>query len=171
MTLKEHIKKNYTLKEFTNFEEFDCQDCGITSLEGIELLLKLEHFNCSRNRKLTSLKGIEKAKKLTALRCYDNNLENLDGIENLTNLKYLYCGGNRRITTLKPIEKLINLIDIDVSGNEDLTDIYYFQNMKKIDYVEFSATLAMEELVSINTLTNRSKIERRKQKIENICSN
>ncbi len=85
----------------------DCSNKGLTSLEGIENLVKLKYFNCGSNN-LTNLKGIENLFNLKELRCQNNNLTNLEGIENLINLKTLNCFNNN-LTTLEGIENNNNL--------------------------------------------------------------
>jgi len=85
MILKDWLDKNYTKEEQINLINIDCYSAGITTLEGIELLVDLETLHCSDN-KLTSLEGIENLDKLKLLYCHTNplpysNLEILDKIK------------------------------------------------------------------------------------------
>ena len=93
MKLKDWLDKKYTVEEQGNLTSLGCSGEGITSLEGIEGLVKLERLVCSDN-KFISLKGIEQLNKLEYLTCYNNKLNNLKGIENLDKLNQLNCYGN-----------------------------------------------------------------------------
>jgi len=93
MILKKYLDKNFTKEEQSNLIELRCSSEGITSLEGIEHLVKLEYLFCANN-KLTSLKGIDKLVNLQVLYCSSNKLTSLKEIVKLYKLKELYCNNN-----------------------------------------------------------------------------
>lgn len=97
MTLQDYLDEKYSKKDqaymFETLETYDCSHLG-----------------------LTSLKGIEKFKKLRLLSCNNNNLTSLKGIENLTNLISIDCSHNY-LTTIKALEKLERLMTIFLNGN------------------------------------------------------
>jgi len=85
MILKKYLDNRHTKGEQSNLTYLQCLNGGITSLEGIENLDKLEYLDC-RGNKLTSLKGIENLDKLRYLNCNNNplpysDLGNLDKIK------------------------------------------------------------------------------------------
>ena len=90
MILKEYLDKNYTKERQMNLTLLNCSYGGITSLEGIEQLVKLTYLNCSDNN-LSSLKGIEKLTNLKELYCNNNKLTSLKEIKNLDKLTHLFC--------------------------------------------------------------------------------
>ena len=93
MILKDWLDNKYTKEEQNNLIILSCSREGITSLEGIEGLVKLENLYCSDN-KLKSLKGIEHLVNLYWLNCSNNYLTSLKDIEQLVNLKELHCFNN-----------------------------------------------------------------------------
>jgi len=93
MILKDWLDKNYTKEEQKSLTLLICFGEGITSLEGIELLVNLEYLDCDVNL-LLSLKGIDNLSKLQRLYCYNNKLTSLKGIEKLNNLQYLNYHNN-----------------------------------------------------------------------------
>jgi len=88
MKLKDWLDNGYTVEQQNNLKILNCSDKGITSLEGIEVLVNLKELYCSSN-KLTSLKGMEGLVNLKKLDCWNNKLTSLKGIEKLSKLEYL----------------------------------------------------------------------------------
>jgi len=130
MILKKYLDKNYTKEEQSNLTMLYCSFEDITSLEGIEQLVKLRRLYCSNNNRLTSLKGIEQLTELNYLDCSNNNLKSLKEIEKLVNLIQLECPNNNLIS-LKGIERLDKLIVLDCHNNPlPYSDLFNFSKIK-----------------------------------------
>ena len=132
---KEYISDatHITLADVKDIEMLSIRQKRLTSLKGIEYFESLTNLDCSWNQ-LTTL-DVSNNTKLTNLECYNNQLTSLD-ICNNTKLDYLRCYENQ-LTTLDVSKntKLTFLVcdgnpltTLDVNNNTELTDLVCFSN-------------------------------------------
>ena len=101
-----------TKDEIANVKSINVNNCGITSLKGIEIFTALTNLDC-RGNQLTQL-DITKNTALEKLTCYDNKLTELNISQN-TALKFLYCKNNLLQT-------------LDLSRNRKLVEVHFHHN-------------------------------------------
>ena len=141
-----------SMTEALTITSLNVQDMNIVSLEGIEMMSKLEKLRCYSN-KLASI-DVSKNTALTELLCYSNQLTSLDVSKN-TALTSLYCYSNQltsldvsKNTALISLSCYSNRItSLDVSNNKALNSLYC--SPMEYDSLKY---LYMAEGQSISTL-------------------
>ena len=116
-------------EEALNVKKIDVKNKRISSLEGIQYFSNLENLNCSWNE-LTSL-DVSKNTALTELVCDYNQLTALDVSKN-TALTHLECNNNQ-------------LTSLDVSKNTALTYLYCYNN--QLTSLDVSKNTALTKLL------------------------
>ena len=145
-------------EEALNVKKIDVKNKRISSLEGIQYFSNLENLNCSWNE-LTSL-DVSKNTALTELVCDYNQLTALDVSKN-TALTHLECNNNQ-LTSLDvskntALTKLLcrdnQLTSLDISKNTALTDLDCYSN--RLTSLDVSKNTALTYLVcNVNELTS-----------------
>ena len=149
----------------------DLNDCGLTSLEGIECFTNLEYLYCAYNdltsfdspslvnlkwlfihgNSLTSL-DISALKNLVTLYCYSNNLTELD-LSNNTALGYFFCEDNELTSLdLSNNTALLNfdcqrnaLTSLDLSNNTNIKWLYCNDNeLTSLDLSNNTALIVLD---------------------------
>ena len=114
--------------EIAKVERIDVIECGVTSLDGIEVFYALKSLCCQSN-KLNEL-DVSKNASLVILSCWRNRLNELDVSKNAS-LEELYCWGNK-------------LNELDVSKNVSLEELQCQYN--KLSELDVSKNTALEWL-------------------------
>ena len=162
------------LRNFPNLRVLSCHNCGLESLEGIEVCAQLQELYCYGNR-LTSLAGIEHCPllqkvhcannrittlieaehcpQLWFLNCADNELVSLTELNGCSQLHKLNCGRNQ-ITSLTGIENCTQLLRLDCSGNqlETLQGVEGCLQLQRLD-CRWNRIQSLEPLVYLRYLT------------------
>lgn len=134
--------------EIQRTEYLDCNNLGISNLEGLEVFENLKGLYCENN-KIEEL-DLSKAVKLETLWCSKNMLAKLDVSKNI-NLKYLECYSN-------------SLRELDVSKNADLIKLSCQDNA--LELLDVSNNVSLEELscgrnqIRVLNLDNNTLLER-----------
>lgn len=140
-TFRNYVKNNFdkdsnnelSEEEIADAKEISVEECGITSLTGIEHFTALTTLDCDKNQ-LTDL-DLSKNTALTELYCYYNQLTALDLSRN-TALTDLDCHENR-------------LTSLDLSNNTDLYNLYCSYN--QITSLDLSKNTALVALFCYST--------------------
>ncbi len=91
-TFDENGDDRLNRKEMLQIRSIDCEDCSVSSLQGVEYLTALEELYCTKNY-LTSL-DLRENSALRVLDCEKNNLTKLK-VNGCGRLEELYCRRNR----------------------------------------------------------------------------
>lgn len=118
----------------------DVQDCGLTSLAGIEYFYALTSIQCQSNS-LTSL-DLSHSPELDFVECYNNKLISLD-FSNNPRLRLLYCMHNRlELLNVSNCAEIIqmwcyeNLLkSLDISSSTSLTSLLCDWNSCDDNYI------------------------------------
>ncbi len=139
--------------EIVAVERIDCADCGIRSLEGIQVFHELNYLNCSGNQ-LNEL-PLEELEKLEQLDCADNSLTELK-LEGNPLLTKLNCSDNQLCTLdlseqvfLKELACDGNLLtDLELTGLAELACLSASGN--GIAVLDLSDNLLLQQAVIMN---------------------
>ncbi|CAK56731.1 unnamed protein product (macronuclear) [Paramecium tetraurelia] len=138
LTLEDFGRMN-VIQVFKNLRSLTLINVGITIIEGLDELSKLEELNLNENSitKLNGLKGIVNVKsiyishnaiqkieglenltKLETLWLCDNKIDAIQNLENLVNLRQLWLAANQISYLRTSLDRLKNLHDLNISGNK-----------------------------------------------------
>lgn len=90
--------------------------------------------------KIRTLDGIEKSKKIECLYLYHNrNLHDICALERVAGtLRVLRIDGCSKITDFSVLEKLENLVLLELSGSNELSNLKFLRNLTKLKTFVFS---------------------------------
>ncbi|CAD8156657.1 unnamed protein product [Paramecium octaurelia] len=138
LTLEDFGRMN-VVQAFKNLKSLTLINVGITVIEGLDDLIKLEELNLNENQivKLTGLKattnlkalyishnaiqkleGLDSLTKLETLWLCDNKIDTIQNLDFLVNLKQLWLAANSISNLRTSLDKLKNLYDLNISGNK-----------------------------------------------------
>ncbi|QDZ17520.1 leucine-rich repeat domain-containing protein [Chloropicon primus] len=116
---------NFSLNRITQIKtDLECYKClkvvnldnnGLTSLEGLQVLIKLQILSASGNA-LSSCSGINKLNQLRVLDVSNNNIEKVTELKDLCSLEILNLSQNK-VTSLDSADQLESLTLLDISDN------------------------------------------------------
>lgn len=119
-----------------------------------------------------SLKGLQYAKSATMIDiCYTANIEGkkIDSVAPLaplTQLEILYLKQDG-LSDISPLKDLVNLEQLDVSGNHKIADIAAVKDMKKLKSLNVS-TNGISDLSPVSGLTKLENLNAAKNQIKNL---
>ncbi|CAD8078760.1 unnamed protein product [Paramecium sonneborni] len=138
LTLEDFGRMN-VIYVFKNLKSLTLINVGITLIEGLDDLNRLEELNLNENQivKLTGLKGttnlkalyishnaiqklegLEQLTKLETLWLCDNKIDTIQNLDQLQNLKQLWLAANSISNLRTSLDKLKSLYDLNISGNK-----------------------------------------------------
>ena len=126
------------LKNATQLESLELDDCPVTNLDAAAGMLKLERLRA----RSTEIKSIAPLAKITTLRWVDigkTKVSDLSPLAASTNLDSLDLR-ETKVTTLAPLAKLANLDEVILTGTavKDLTPLLASAKAKKLRKLELS---------------------------------
>ena len=107
---------NWTIERLPNIKKLTLKGC--TRINDLSSLNKLEYLDISKNKTITSFRGLSSLKTLI-LR--SNNVIDDDDVRGLTNLQHLNLNENKKITD-NGISELWNLVRLNLCHNTIITD-------------------------------------------------
>lgn len=132
---------------------FDIIVKEVTSLDGIEKCINLEHLNMGHQR-VVDLSPLAHLVKLTYLNLTQNrHIKDISPLAGLTRLRYLNLDSNE-ITDISPLANLTQLTYLNLMFNTGITDISVVANMKDLEELWLSGS----PIVDILPLANLGKL-------------
>ena len=150
--IRETINKpegDLTAGEVSVIWRLDADNRGISSLEGIEHLEKLQYLILWDNQ-ISDLTPIADLTTLLVLNVDRNQVSDLSPVAGLTALKTLYAEDNY-LTDISPVRDLVDLTTLGVAGN-DISDISPITALTKL----VRLTLADNEITDITPLVENA---------------
>lgn len=125
-------------------------------VEGMKVFSQVTSYNCD-NYGLSSLNGINKFSNLETLSAYNNVILSLKELENMTTLKNLILNSNKFFETegLTFLKNLTNLQELHLSNN-NLTSLEGLENLHNLKYLNVQAN----KITDITPILGLSNIER-----------
>jgi hypothetical protein len=122
--------------------------CGLDRLVGL-LSLVLMH-----NRRLSKLPNLTGLKCLHTLKCNQLEIEEVPGLDGLVGLKSLSLRHCQRLSKLPRLTGLQYLEVIDAYGNENLTSLQGFGDLRALTTINLSCCAWLRRLPDMSNLTN-----------------
>lgn len=122
------------IKNLIILKHLDLDNCGITSLNGIENLLLIELDLYSN--KIKNIEPLRKMKTLEHLDLSHNKITDFTPLNNLANLKILLLNGIH-IIDLKPLSQLSNLKELHMTLNSKIKDLSPLMKLKNLQKLHF----------------------------------
>ena len=144
------LKSSITISQLQKFEFLCVDSCNISSLRGLELasnLLALRLYNCTIDD-ISDISNLSNLKELSIRNC---NIKDIAPLSNLTNLNYLVITNDK----VKDISVLSNLKDLkwlDLNGNQ-IVDLSALANLNRLQYLNIK-----DNPISVENLNNSQKI-------------
>lgn len=126
------------LSELTNLITLDVSDNKITDLSPVAGLEHLKVLNAARNR-ITDIQGVAGLKHLRYLYLEDNAIGDGSDIGTNQNLRHITLQNNE-LDTLEGMNRCSRLNQLNISGNEDITDLKPLENLWYLQDVRLSNT-------------------------------
>ncbi len=122
-----------SLARLTQLEELNLRDNSIVSLEPLAGLKNLRYLNLHSDSQIISLVPIRHLLELETLIIKGVSIRGEeDVLAELVNLKRLNAASTG-ISDLEPISKLINLEELDLSGNDQISDFSPLETLPKLN--------------------------------------
>lgn len=137
----------------TNLQQMEklvLKDCDLTSIAGLDRLVKLSHLDLSNNT-IRNISPISKLTNLQELMLNHNALNELSALSSLNQLKNLQLSYNM-VTSLSPIASLTNLKQLNADNNS-ITDLSALESLTTLMHLDLSFN-SIEDVSVLSSHTN-----------------
>lgn len=143
------------LSALTQLSTLILKQDGISDISSLETLVNLELFDVSGNRLIEDVSAVQNMRKLKRLILSSNAIQNIEAISNLSSLEYIDISNNK-IAVLPDLKNLENVYFLDASHNK-LTDISSLSSLKNLRELNLSGNEGITDLKPLAGLLNLDK--------------
>jgi len=138
------------LEKILTFQELDCSNTQIRSLEPLQSLMNLRKLECYKTQ-IRSLLPLQNLKNLQEVDCWSTQINNLAPLQDLTNLQSLNCN-ETQIQSLEPLQNLVNLRKLSCTGTQ-IQSLAPLQNLVNLQSLSCGEN-QIRSLAPLRRLTN-----------------
>lgn len=119
-----------TQEDMETLVVFIAENKEIENLEGIQYAINLQEINLEDNF-ISDLAQLREMRQLRVISLSNNLIESLEPLENKLTVEILAVNSNF-ISDITVLESLINLINLDISDNDDIDDLKPLSNLDRL---------------------------------------